>query len=427
MTIGDCIIYKSYNFEDSDSDDQDAEELSDLSDVFEEETNYDNNDDNNNKNVESFISIDDISYDRDLKFVNVPSGSRPKHTVLTQTNSHSLKNIQSTINLNANELENLDAHYIKLDSMKRDHDNKFLVDVSDGTNKSYSRSGISKTSLSTRSSRRGGRRVRERRERNSSQQLLLSQQEQEEPQQQQRRRNIFDVDEEEDEEREEECIQYGSNNTTTNKQRNNRNKEYSLNEGMNRISLSHSSNGFKELSATDTAEDAVVVVSEQGNMRHSTASVSQYHHSHSRNNNNNGLNTTYYVRKTLQAQLDQQQQPYDDNNRIDATMDTTTTVFNSKKYNQTIPSNRQHYSKQQHSPGGVGVIDYPMVSNSSHPNSSQLNRKHARPLHHTQQPYNNRDIADEYEGAMNTTTSTSTNNDILFLHFLHSLYIIYNI
>ncbi|RYH14665.1 hypothetical protein EON65_33245, partial [archaeon] len=88
-------INRAYVFESDDESHINADDLSDLSDVF---------DDNDNevveKPVESVgISLDDIPYDRDLKWINVPKTSRPKGTLVNPDAAvRMLKSVETNVN-----------------------------------------------------------------------------------------------------------------------------------------------------------------------------------------------------------------------------------------------------------------------------------------------------------------------------------------
>lgn len=118
-------LLRSYNFESDDESHINSDDLSELSDVF---MDSDNDRDNlNSKLPVEFLSIDDIPYDRDLKWINVPNGARPK--ALLHQNNHLMRQVRNITKGNAAELAELDQHYIAMDERKRNHENKFLVEV----------------------------------------------------------------------------------------------------------------------------------------------------------------------------------------------------------------------------------------------------------------------------------------------------------
>ena len=124
-----ATVLRAYNFESDDEYNVNTDDLSDLSDVFDEVpkhlplTTGGKNDLNDSSQS---ISIDDIPYDRDLKYINVPNGSRPKPVIL-QSNRF-LKQVPSITNNASTELQQLDQHYVDMDGRKRDHEKKFLVE-----------------------------------------------------------------------------------------------------------------------------------------------------------------------------------------------------------------------------------------------------------------------------------------------------------
>jgi hypothetical protein len=131
-----------YNFESDDEDHINGYELSDLSDVFtddEEEScdtmKVDELIENTvstkieilTKATAQSLSLDDIPYDRDLKWMNVPTSSRIKSNAIAP--SRFLKQVQSIAAENAKDSEALEKHYIDMDILKRNHDNKTLFEL----------------------------------------------------------------------------------------------------------------------------------------------------------------------------------------------------------------------------------------------------------------------------------------------------------
>ena len=57
------------------------------------------------------LSLDEIPFDRDLKWVNVASGSRPRPRITPSIRNPFLKQVQSITTENATEFGKLDEHY----------------------------------------------------------------------------------------------------------------------------------------------------------------------------------------------------------------------------------------------------------------------------------------------------------------------------
>lgn len=123
-----AVVLRSYNFESEDEENENGDDLSSLSDVFVEvdERTTQLNLNGTSGQATQLISIDDVTYDRDLKWINVPNGERPKPAIL-QSNRF-LKQAQAISGGNRSELDALDKHYQSMDSTKRVHDKKFLVE-----------------------------------------------------------------------------------------------------------------------------------------------------------------------------------------------------------------------------------------------------------------------------------------------------------
>eukprot|EP01038_Epipyxis_sp_PR26KG_P006190 gene6190-8526_t len=112
---------RSYNFESDNEDNINGDELSDLSDCFSDDND---NDDNQQLQAQSSITLDDIPYDRDVKWINVPTNARIKPTMV-QSNPF-LKQVQSIVsNTNKEDLSKLDNHYIKMDTTKKIYESQF--------------------------------------------------------------------------------------------------------------------------------------------------------------------------------------------------------------------------------------------------------------------------------------------------------------
>lgn len=134
-------IIEFYNFESDNESHINGEELSDLSDEFDDD--FDTVDGNSSQrsttrsqssrdqylqNPTSTLAIDDIPYDRDLKWINVPTTARPKvpQQVLYNPNQNRLfKQVNEITKSNAQELKDLDDHYRKLDERKKVADQKY--------------------------------------------------------------------------------------------------------------------------------------------------------------------------------------------------------------------------------------------------------------------------------------------------------------
>jgi hypothetical protein len=121
----DLSAIRSFNFESDNEGNINGDELSDLSDVFED---FRSEEITSNVPVEC-ISLDDITYDRDLKWINVPNGARPKPVIL-QGNKF-LKQVQTITRDSSSDLHALDDRYAQMDDRKRNHDKKFLVEFDD--------------------------------------------------------------------------------------------------------------------------------------------------------------------------------------------------------------------------------------------------------------------------------------------------------
>ena len=103
------------------------DDLSDISDLFENDAhllNLDigisNNGASKNKEVQ-MLSLDEVPYSRDLKWINTPEDGRPKPKI-NWTGNRFLKHVQGITSNNQGELKDLDKHYKNLDQKKRDYD-----------------------------------------------------------------------------------------------------------------------------------------------------------------------------------------------------------------------------------------------------------------------------------------------------------------
>lgn len=125
-------IVAYYNFESDNESHINAAELSDLSDEFEDDLNEESSSNLSQRSKElnhaSQLSLDDIPYDRDLKWINVPTTARqqrPGPTVLNPNQNRILKQVNDITRANLRELKELDDHYRKLDERKKFSEEKF--------------------------------------------------------------------------------------------------------------------------------------------------------------------------------------------------------------------------------------------------------------------------------------------------------------
>eukprot|EP00598_Pedospumella_elongata_P005948 CAMPEP_0184968654 /NCGR_PEP_ID=MMETSP1098-20130426/1632_1 /TAXON_ID=89044 /ORGANISM="Spumella elongata, Strain CCAP 955/1" /LENGTH=465 /DNA_ID=CAMNT_0027490299 /DNA_START=17 /DNA_END=1414 /DNA_ORIENTATION=- len=148
-----ATILRAYNFESDNEDNINIDDLSDLSDVFEDDHEQALSAGTGSNLNESAISLDDITYDRDLKLINVPNGGRTKPVIL-QSNNRLLKQVRQITTDASAELNDLDRHYADMDDRKRNHDKKFLVEFD------TDHSGKAKDGRPRRGGRARGRRER---------------------------------------------------------------------------------------------------------------------------------------------------------------------------------------------------------------------------------------------------------------------------
>lgn len=118
-------VTKAYVFESDNEAHINANELSDLSDIFEDtaELSLDEYNSRRGKSErkETSLALEDISYDRDLRNVNVPSNSRQKATLFDPGN-RVIKQVSAITSSTSKEIKALDEHYKKLDDKKREAD-----------------------------------------------------------------------------------------------------------------------------------------------------------------------------------------------------------------------------------------------------------------------------------------------------------------
>jgi hypothetical protein len=117
------LIVEEYNFESDNESHLNGEDLSELSDFFEDDISEHEKDPSKGSRAtseKSLLTIDDIPYDRDLKFVNVPNAARQKTTGAPGTN-RLLKQITEITRGNTKELKNVGGDlYKRSDSKKKD-------------------------------------------------------------------------------------------------------------------------------------------------------------------------------------------------------------------------------------------------------------------------------------------------------------------
>eukprot|EP01039_Chlorochromonas_danica_P000192 gene192-202_t len=103
-------INQSYVFESDNESHVNADELSDLSDVFDDNESVNglsNNEvttaDSGGGGGRSLISLDEIPYDRDVKWINVPTNARPRHSLINPDALRMLKNVDIIASGKAND------------------------------------------------------------------------------------------------------------------------------------------------------------------------------------------------------------------------------------------------------------------------------------------------------------------------------------
>lgn len=96
------------------------------------------------------LTLDEITHDRNIKWINVSNEKRPKPSLALPTAF--LKQVQTITSSNQNELEKLDNHYIELDRRKKICDKKFNVDRSG--NETHRRNGERHNSYDKKGARR---------------------------------------------------------------------------------------------------------------------------------------------------------------------------------------------------------------------------------------------------------------------------------
>jgi hypothetical protein len=102
------------------------DDLSDMSDLFESDAHLLSLDmgqrvpESGVVNRETqMLSLDEVTYSRDLKWINTPEEDRPKPRISRSSNRF-LKQVQGIANSNQGDLDELDRHYRSLDQKKKD-------------------------------------------------------------------------------------------------------------------------------------------------------------------------------------------------------------------------------------------------------------------------------------------------------------------
>jgi hypothetical protein len=115
------------NNEDAGANGDYPDDLSDISDLFENDAHLLNLDiglsnEGVSKNKEvQMLSLDEVPYSRDLKWINTPEDDRPKPRI-SRTSNRFLRQVQGITSQNHGELNELDRHYKGLDQKKREYD-----------------------------------------------------------------------------------------------------------------------------------------------------------------------------------------------------------------------------------------------------------------------------------------------------------------
>lgn len=119
---------RCYSFESDNDENINGYELSDLSD------NFDDDSVEVEKSVPNqlqSLALEDIPYDRDVKYINIPSSSRQK-SLLRNTPNRLFQQVRTIVEGNVDDIEHLDRHYAALDQNKREYDRRSLyVDKKD--------------------------------------------------------------------------------------------------------------------------------------------------------------------------------------------------------------------------------------------------------------------------------------------------------
>jgi hypothetical protein len=115
------IDEKCYNFLSDDESHINGFELSDLSDAFDDNDDEDNGRPAGLSEKATLLSLDDVSYSRDLRLINVAVDRRPKLTVISREN-RIVKEIQAIVHIDDTQLKAMDNRQIDMDSRKKRHD-----------------------------------------------------------------------------------------------------------------------------------------------------------------------------------------------------------------------------------------------------------------------------------------------------------------
>lgn len=128
MHIEYVVDTRCYSFESDNEVNINGHELSDLSDIFEDDLTDEDWERRDNVQLiqerTQSLSLDDIPYDRDVKFINIPSSSRNKSAIENVSN-RLFQQVKLITGANAGSIEKLDRHYMMMDQRKRDYDNNF--------------------------------------------------------------------------------------------------------------------------------------------------------------------------------------------------------------------------------------------------------------------------------------------------------------
>jgi hypothetical protein len=114
------LIVEEYNFESDNESHLNGEDLSELSDFFEDDIS-EHEKGSRATSENRLLTIDDISYDRDLKFVNVPNTARQKTSGAPGTNRLLKQITEITRGNSTKELKNVGGDsYKRSDAKKKD-------------------------------------------------------------------------------------------------------------------------------------------------------------------------------------------------------------------------------------------------------------------------------------------------------------------
>eukprot|EP01035_Chromulina_nebulosa_P025980 gene25980-33967_t len=119
---------RCYSFESDNEDNINGYELSDLSDNFDDDSIEL---DKAVPNQLQSLALEDIPYDRDVKYINIPSSSRHK-SLLRNIPNRLFQQVRTITEGNVEDIEKLNKHYAALDQNKKEYDRRSLyVDKKD--------------------------------------------------------------------------------------------------------------------------------------------------------------------------------------------------------------------------------------------------------------------------------------------------------